>query len=66
MALVHPQMPDHGGGVELEGHVVPRWWGSLECYAKELRLPLGHGVPPEGLRGVKLFSLLFGPIAIVW
>lgn len=55
-----------GGGVELEGHVVPRWWGSLECYAKELRLPLGHGVPPEGLRGVKLFSLLFGPIAIVW
>ena len=40
-------------------------WGSLDCHAEELGPPLGNGVASEGLGGVKLSSLLFGPTAVV-
>lgn len=43
-----------------------RSWRSLDCHAEELGLPLGNAVASEGLGGVKLSSLLFGPTAVVW
>lgn len=55
-------MTDDEPGKVCSGQVM----GSRECPPEELGLPVGNGAAAGGLTGVKLSSLLFGPIAVLW